>query len=34
MKQQVFEAVISMLKLLPIRTEADYRAALNEIVEN
>lgn len=31
MKQQVFEAVISMLELRPIRTEADYHAALDEI---
>ncbi len=29
--QQVFEAVISMLETRPIRTEADYRAALDEI---
>ncbi len=29
--QQVFEAVISMLEHRPIRTEADYRAALAEI---
>ncbi len=29
--QQAFEAVISMLETRPIRTEADYRAALDEI---
>ncbi|WP_292856513.1 hypothetical protein [Nostoc sp. LPT] len=29
--QQVFETIISMLETRPIRTEADYRAALDEI---
>jgi HTH-type transcriptional regulator / antitoxin HigA len=29
--QQVFETVIPMLETRPIRTEADYRAALDEI---